>query len=141
VRQVQLHQHDRGAAAVEFAIVSVLLLTLLFGIIQYGYYFFQLNATTAAAREAGRLAAVGVEDCPSYLSEAKARASGLNSADLTIRLTFQGATPTVGNLATVVADYKPQKFGFPFIPLPSGDISQTAKIRVEQVAPDGPSSC
>ncbi|MGH3990759.1 MAG: TadE/TadG family type IV pilus assembly protein, partial [Pseudonocardiaceae bacterium] len=45
---------DSGAAAVEFALVSVLLFTLLFGTVQYGYFFFQATAAEHAAREGAR---------------------------------------------------------------------------------------
>ncbi len=54
-------RHEHGAAAVEFALVLVLLLTLLFGIIQYGFYFYSASTGSAAAREALRRASVG--DC------------------------------------------------------------------------------
>ena len=40
---------DDGAAAVEFALVSVLLFTLFFGIIQYGYFFLQSSGAEHAA--------------------------------------------------------------------------------------------
>jgi len=61
----QRHQlpPDRGAAAVEFALVLPLLFLLLFGIIQYGYGFFQLQAAQATAHEAVRRAALGIDDC------------------------------------------------------------------------------
>jgi Flp pilus assembly protein TadG len=45
---------DRGAAAVEFAIISVPLFLLLFGIIQFGFVFFQQITITQAAREGAR---------------------------------------------------------------------------------------
>src|SRR5215467_7444086 len=61
-----VRQHDRGAAAVEFALVSVLLFTLLFGIIQYGFLFFQYQAAAATAHEGARLAALGINDCSDF---------------------------------------------------------------------------
>ncbi|MGH8891918.1 MAG: TadE family protein [Actinomycetes bacterium] len=131
---------DEGAAAVEFALVSILLITLVFGIIQYGYYFFQLNAGTSAAREAARLAAVGLDDCDSWGDESKDRASGVDTDSLTYSLSFEPATPTVGGKAVVQVSFPPSRFG-PGIPLPSGDIFQQAKIRVEQVNTGQPSTC
>jgi Flp pilus assembly protein TadG len=50
---------DDGAAAVEFALVSILLFLLLFGIIEFGIGFFTQQGAAAAAREAARRAAVG----------------------------------------------------------------------------------
>jgi len=49
---------DEGAAAVEFALVSMLLIVLLVGIIQFGFLFFQWVEITHAAREGARWAAL-----------------------------------------------------------------------------------
>lgn len=49
---------DRGAAAVEFAIVVPLLCVLLFGIISYGYMLSFRQAVSQAAAEGARKAAV-----------------------------------------------------------------------------------
>jgi Flp pilus assembly protein TadG len=49
---------ERGAAVVEFAIASVILLTLLFGIISYGYALSFKQGLTQAAAEGARAAAV-----------------------------------------------------------------------------------
>ena len=54
------HRHDdgrrRAAAVVEFAIVLPLLLTILFGIIEYGWVFMVRQTLQSAAREGCRLA-------------------------------------------------------------------------------------
>jgi Flp pilus assembly protein TadG len=53
-------RHDeRGAALVEFAIASTILLVLLFGIIEYGYVLSFKQSLTQAAAEGARQAAVG----------------------------------------------------------------------------------
>lgn len=52
---------ERGASAVEFAIVSFALLLLLTGIVQFGYTFFQYLEIVHAAREGARWASLGVE--------------------------------------------------------------------------------
>ena len=46
----------RAAALVEFAVVAPLLLTLLFGIIEYGYVFMVRQTVVHAAREGCRIA-------------------------------------------------------------------------------------
>ncbi len=51
--------HQRGAAAVEFALVAALfLLVLLFGVIDLGRFFFYMNATAEATRWGARTAVV-----------------------------------------------------------------------------------
>jgi Flp pilus assembly protein TadG len=55
----QRRRHDeRGAALVEFAIASMVLLALLFGIISYGYALSFKQGLTQAAAEGARAAAV-----------------------------------------------------------------------------------
>lgn len=49
---------DEAAAMVEFAIIAPLLFMLVFGIIDYGRFFFDYNRLTNAAREGARAAAV-----------------------------------------------------------------------------------
>jgi Flp pilus assembly protein TadG len=49
---------DRGAAAVEFALILPLLLLFLFGVVQFGFLFSVYNTMTHAAREGARGMAV-----------------------------------------------------------------------------------
>ena len=51
-------RNERGAASVEFALVSVVLLMLVFGIVEFGRTYGQYQVLTAAAREGARVAAV-----------------------------------------------------------------------------------
>src|SRR5919198_3401170 len=50
---------ERGAAAVEFAIVSTVLFMIVFGIIEFGRTYSQYEVLQGAAREGARRAAVG----------------------------------------------------------------------------------
>lgn len=71
-------KHERGAAAVEFALVVPLLLVMLFGIIDVGWVFGQQLAVTAAAREGARLFAIGsTEDAGAAQTAAEARVAEL----------------------------------------------------------------
>ena len=54
----QRRHDERGAAVVEFAIASMVLLALLFGIISYGYALSFKQGLTQAAAEGARAAAV-----------------------------------------------------------------------------------
>jgi Flp pilus assembly protein TadG len=49
---------QRGAAAVEFALVAALLLTIVFGIFEFGRIYSELEVLASAAREGARAAAV-----------------------------------------------------------------------------------
>ena len=53
---------EDGAAAVEFALVVSLLFILLFGIMEFGLAFFELQNLRSATREGARAAAIGGND-------------------------------------------------------------------------------
>jgi Flp pilus assembly protein TadG len=57
IRQ-RFHRED-GAAAVEFALIVGVLAMLIFGMLQFGLTFFELQNLRAATREGGRIGAVG----------------------------------------------------------------------------------
>jgi len=84
-------RHDeRGAALVEFAIASMVLLVLLFGIIEYGYVLSFKQGLTQAAAEGARAGAVGT---PTDAVSAVTRAVGaFNKTCNTAGLTCQGST-------------------------------------------------
>jgi Flp pilus assembly protein TadG len=55
-------RHEEGAAAVEFALIVGLLAILVFGLLEYGLAFWQVQNLRASAREGARVAAVGGND-------------------------------------------------------------------------------
>lgn len=56
---VGIKKNTKGAAMVEMAIILVLLTTLVFGIIEFGYMLKQYQAVGSLANEAARTAALG----------------------------------------------------------------------------------
>ena len=56
----RLRRQD-GAAAVEFALIVGVLVMLLFGMLQFGLAFFELQNLRAAVREGARVGAVGAD--------------------------------------------------------------------------------
>ena len=85
---------ERGAAAVEFALIVIPLLILLLGIIEFGYIFNQQLTVTNAAREGARVLAITKDS-----GEATAAAASAAS-------TLTG-TPTISIDATCPTDGTP----------------------------------
>jgi Flp pilus assembly protein TadG len=85
---------ERGAAAVEFALVLPLLIILLLGIIDFGLYYYNDLALTHAARDAARYLSVN------NVTAAQAAISNVSLVSTTIDA--QGFTPaSSGQPATV----------------------------------------
>jgi hypothetical protein len=57
-RRLDVQTKDRGAAAVEFALVAMLLLTLVFGIAEFGRMWLLQSSLAAAARDGARTMAI-----------------------------------------------------------------------------------
>ena len=81
--------HDRGAAAVEFALLLPVLLLLVFGIIDFGRALNAQVTLTQAAREGARMAALGE---PNVVSGTQAAATGLSPVTVIALVMVIGAT-------------------------------------------------
>lgn len=129
---------DRGAAAVELALVLPILLILVFGLIQYGWYFYQSQETSFAVREGARVAAVGTQDT-SGVQDLVTEKLPSAAAGPTVTVCYtDSATPSglsVGDQITVEATLAATDFNFPFVPFPTSvqTITQDAQTRTENV--------
>ena len=137
---------QRGAAAVEFALVVPLLLTILFGIIEFGWAYGQHLDVRHGSREASRLTAVDylprtVDPATvssavhsAYIVDATCRRMDLSS-DNEVTLSLAGGTGTVGEFAevTVRSDLETLTGWFDPI-LGSKTLSSTVSTRLEQEA-------
>jgi hypothetical protein len=61
---------DRGAAALEFALIAPILVLLIAGIVEFGFVFQAQLALTHGAREGARMAAVGKYDAAVVINRA-----------------------------------------------------------------------
>lgn len=99
---------DRGAAAVEFALVLPLLLLLVFGIIDFGRALNAQLTLTQAAREGVRLAALGYPDA-NVQAQAQAAAPELSGVSVTVAA---ACAPGAGPAANAEVDLS---YSFTFI--------------------------
>ena len=134
---------EDGAAAVEFALLLPLLVVLLFGFIQFGAAFNTRIQATNAAREAARLAVVGIDDWSDVggapFWQVVKEEAGLG----TITNCTLSTDGVVGGSLTVSFDF-PLDLVIPFMPSPPSwqTGTATASMRIEQLsAPGGPGGC
>jgi Flp pilus assembly protein TadG len=114
----------RGTAAIEFAIVATLLISILFGILAFGFQFATRVALSYAVAEAGRSAVAGLTP-----AERQQRAEDAVDRVLTsfaplvdpqkanVDVTLQGNTPD-GQVIQIAITYNDNRFDvFPFLPV------------------------
>jgi len=89
---------DRGAAAVEFALLLPILLLIVFGIIDFGRALNAQITLTQAAREGARLAALGQ---PNVVSRTQAAATGLSPVSVSVASCPAGAGPSADAVVRV----------------------------------------
>lgn len=95
---------DRGAAAVEFALLLPVLLVVLFGLIDFGRALNAQITLTQAAREGARLDALGDTNAQ-VIARAKGAATGLSPVTVTEVYACQSGDAQAGNDATVKTSY------------------------------------
>ncbi len=134
---------DRGAVAVEFALVFPLLVLIVFAIIQYGFYFWGMQGGSAAAREAARKAAVGAPtSCADFRDEVEENVEAMSTGSYTAKRTYSSTPVTVGADVDVTVSFQSVDFGFPFVPfINNGKVSQSATARVDYVPDDTIGDC
>jgi Flp pilus assembly protein TadG len=133
---------ERGAAAVEFALVLPILLVLLVGIINYGMMFNDSNNLRQGTREAARRAVVGDFDgsscttgCNAKLISMTKSAIGATSSQTYVAIKAPSSWAK-GNQLTVCALIKPASITN-VVPMP-GRMSAvtTFSIEVDSTVPD-----
>jgi Flp pilus assembly protein TadG len=125
---LRLWRARRGTVAVEFAFVLIVFLSVLFGIMAFGFQFAAHIALSYAAAEGGRSAVAGLSS-----TERQSRASAaithvlttlsplIDPAKATITVTSGGVT-TEGEAIDISISYSDSRFNvFPFLPALSTD--------------------
>lgn len=136
---------ERGAAAVEFALVMLPVVVLLFGLVQYGLYFWAMQGGSDIARSAARLSSVGKPAaCSDFQSAVTTQINSLSGQTVAIQRSYtkQSADQVqVGDTVRVTVKFKSVDLHFPFVPFISGGmVTSTAESRVDFV-PSQPEAC
>lgn len=112
--RLRARRGQRGAAAVEFALVSLVLITLLLGIIDFGWAINRDTMINNAAREGAREASLNpkTSDITAVVND---RLKSLTSSDITIAVTCRkpgsagcamASNVASGDVVSVKVDYK-----------------------------------
>ena len=138
-----------GAVAVEFALVMMPLVALVFGLIQYGLYFWAMQGGSDIARSAARVAAVddvSTYSCDAFRTDIRDQIDGLSGSGATATITRTYADTeapagvSVGDKVTVSVQFRSVDLHFPFVPfIHDGLVTSTGTARVDYVRdPDNP---
>jgi len=140
-RRVRGRAHDRGAAAVEFALVLPVLLVLVMGILDYGRFFFDSVSLRQGAREAAREAVVQMygASCQTGTVGAKIACSAKAASDITmgtVKVYIPAITSASGTQGKqLLVCMKSQEQGTGFVPLPNSGMIKTKTYMSIEVAP------
>lgn len=104
---------ERGAVAVEFALILPVFLAVVFGTIEYGWVFYQQFNLAASVRDGlrqgvTRSQTTSPDPQSTAIQKAKAdlQALGIASGAVTLTATYSGAAPTKTMTLTAVMPYK-----------------------------------
>jgi hypothetical protein len=121
---------DRGAATVEFALVTPLLLLMLFGIIDFGRMLNAQITLTEAAREGSRAVALGLDPAPRIATATR----GIDVA-VDARACPEGADPGADAVVVVAHRFRPVTPLGPIMEMVGGDEDGSITITATGVMP------
>jgi Flp pilus assembly protein TadG len=143
----RVRRDESGASAVEFALVLIPLLWLVFGLVQYGWYFYAMQSGSSAVGDAARRIAVG--NCTTtaqvqtvIFNHLGAATTASNSSGITTTITYKKADGSgtvaapgeIGGAVTVTATFPTLNMHFPLIPVPGdGSVTRTNVTRIEDL--------
>lgn len=132
IRRYLQRKRERGANAVEFALILPVLLALITGVMDYGWYFTQQHLVINAVREGARAGATtAADDGPENEAEARARevleGHGFNTDGNTVTVSVDTAADPVTITVTAALEY-PGLIGF--VPLPT-NLGASLTMRIE----------
>jgi Flp pilus assembly protein TadG len=133
VKRIATAGKEKGAAMVEFAIVLPLLLTLIFGIIEFGLLLYNKAVITNASREGAR-AGIVFSDYSNPISVSKAQTAVTKYISDNL-ISFGSDTPTVaitGTCSSKGTDFiVTVGYDYTFLVVPNFIISLADKIHLE----------
>jgi Flp pilus assembly protein TadG len=125
----------RGTAAVEFALVLPLFVVILFGVIEYGWVFYQTFSVASAVRDGLRTGAtVPMTASPDSLATAlqstkdRLAGVGITPSAVTLNAQYKDVWPSKTLWLSATMPYKPL---LGFVPVPT-DISYEMRMILEQ---------
>ena len=126
---------ERGATAVEFALVSIPLFVLVFAMIDYGWYFFVSQTSGSAASNVARRLQVG--DCWAG-TEAFDLAKKQSFTVTSVNKTPTDLTSAVVGTTQIKVDVSADGKLIGFVPLPDGgQIAKTVYAQLEDETSSG----
>jgi Flp pilus assembly protein TadG len=122
MRRLRRRNGQRGGAAVEFALILPLFLTLVFGTMEYGWVFYQHFGMASAVRDGLRLGVtISQNATPDPKTSAVKRTQdllagvGISPTSVTINAKYTGASPSKTMTLSATMLYKPL---IGFVPTP-----------------------
>lgn len=131
IRRHRIIKNEKGASAVEFALILPILIILVFGIVQFGIAYNNYIALTHAAREGARLAAVnmdeilGIEEFENRIKESAPSVS-IES------ITLSGQDGNIGDSVAVTVTGEVLNIEIPLAGSWPVQLTSTATLRIEQ---------
>ena len=125
---------DRGAA-LECGLVALVLFTLVFGILQFGFWFWSWQAAGHAAREAARVGAVDPCDTAAVQAAGARALEGVPTGTGATVTATRAAGAGVGDEITVQVTFESYDLGF--FPFFDAAIDKSATSRIENVPAGG----
>jgi len=131
IRRHRIIKSEKGASAVEFALILPILIILVFGIVKFGIAYNNYIALTHAAREGARLAAVNMDEIEGiawFENRIKESAPSVSIESITL----SGQDGNIGDSVVVTVTGEVLNIEIPLVGSWPVQLTSTATLRIEQ---------